>query len=166
MEKVSYIYWTPIWGRNNIFCLCVCHILKLCSIWLPRWKACQRKKSYWWSCKRFHALWILANYSHMYDWDNFIIHTTNHIWCNLFGITYFCVFAKFSTNIFTHSSLYSTRLRISSWWMWKSWHFYHETDEYHMEIHFDCVQYVSQLLSSLSRSTPGISNADKRSKLW
>ena len=115
LELIGGGGWTPIWGRNNIFCLCVCHILKLCSIWLPRWKACQRKKSYWWSCKRFHALWILANYSHMFDWDNFIIHTTNHIWLCLFGIIYFCFFDWFPSNVFAYSTLYSTHLYILLW---------------------------------------------------
>ena len=50
--------------------MCICHVFVLCNLWLPRWKACQRKKSHRSSCKRFHALWILANYSHMFGWDN------------------------------------------------------------------------------------------------
>ena len=151
---------------NNNFCLCICHVFVLCNLWLPRWKAFWRKKSYRSSCKRFNALWILAGVSKLSDWDNFIICTTNHIQRCLFDIIYKCIFDRFSPDIFAYSNLYSTYLRILSWWMCECWRFHHETEEYHMEIHFNFVQSFPQLFNPISRCTLDISNVGKRSKLW
>ena len=166
LELIGGGGWTPILWRNNIFSLCVCHILMLCCIWLPRWKACRRKKSYWSSCKRFHALWVLANYSHMFDWDNIIIHTTNHIQLCLFGIIYFCFFDWFPSNVFPYSTLYSTHLYILLWFSCECWCFHYETEKYHVEIHFDFPQSFHRCFSSISGQSPSISNVGQRSKLW
>ena len=150
---------------NNYFCFCICHVFVLCNIRLPTWKAYWWKKSYWCSYERFLTHWVLDGVSYVFDRYNFIIYTTNHIQCGLFDIIHKCVFDKFSSNIFAYSILYSTSLCILPWWMFECWCVRHETEDYHLEIHFDFVESFPQLFSSISRCTLGISNLNRRSNL-